>query len=104
MDYPWIIHGLSMDKQWTSMDVHRISRVGGTGQHILEEPLGRFWGNRSAGREQRIPYNKSKNPFRQAWLGEYEHHIAHNILLGVGGGGGKGNHLHGGPAHKCFAS
>ena len=34
------------------------------------EPLGRMWGNRSAGLPERIPYKESKNPFRQAWLGK----------------------------------
>ena len=68
MDYPWIIHGLSMDNPWASMDFHGLPGAGETSQHILGEPLGRMWGNRSAGVPERIPDKESKNPFMQAWF------------------------------------
>ena len=65
MNYQWVIHGLSMDHQWIingkSMNINGFpwtARAGGTDQHILGEPLGRSWGNRSAGGEQRIPLKK----------------------------------------------
>jgi len=55
VDNPWIVHGLSMhnpwmsmDNPWTSLDFHglpgaggTVGQVGGTGQLILGEPLGR---------------------------------------------------------------
>ena len=50
----------------------------------LGEPAGRRWGNRSAGLPEAFLYRDSKNPFRQAWLGnkcEYQ----------FGGGGGSLN-------------
>ena len=47
-----------------------LAHGGGTGQRMPGEPLGRMRGNRSAGEHERIPYTESKNPFRQAWLGE----------------------------------
>ena len=70
MDYPLIIHELSMDYPWASMDFQGLPGAGGTSQHILGEPLGRMRGNRSAGLPERIPYTESKNPFKQAWLGK----------------------------------
>ena len=47
MDNPWIIHGLSMDcpwmsmdNSWTSLDFHGLPRAGGTGRPC--------WGSRPA--------------------------------------------------------
>ena len=45
MDYLWIVHGLSMDNQWTSLDFHELPGAGGTGRpcwgpfHIYSFPL-----------------------------------------------------------------
>ena len=45
------------------------------------EPLGRMWGNRSAGLPERIPYKESKNPFRQAWLGKKGSHFVKKMTI-----------------------
>ena len=75
MDYPWIIHGFSMDYPWI---IHGHPWISMDFQG-LGEPANTSWGNRSAGcggtarpgflNAYLKPYKESKNPFRQAWLG-----------------------------------
>ena len=51
MDYPWIIHGLSMDNPWASMDFQG-----------LGEPASRSRGNRCPAQRYTISLPNCKNP------------------------------------------